>query len=610
MLVGNVWSINIQNARQGVYQIFWRWNHSLTYAMFKPEFSIYKGIPEMNGNPSLALNISPMDHDKLRGGFYTSTAIADWLCGWAIRTAHDSVLEPSCGDGVFLSAAVGRLRKLGVDNRAINRQLAGVELFPTEVEKSRHRLVALMGEVKGIIHCGDFFQWAIENSDNKYHCVVGNPPFIRYQNFPEPSRSRAMSIMRQAGLSPNKLTNIWVPFVVAATNLLLPGGRLALVLPAELLQVSYAAQLRAFLVEQFESIDIVTCNQMIFARALQEVVLFLGDGRKRAKSPDIPCSINLWETENVEKITATDLLSPEIQRERKIVNHDNEKWLKYFLSQSEIALMRELRESSLSLELKHYATVDVGVVTGRNEFFVLNKSDINLHKLNNYTISLIGRACQLKGAIIEREEYLSLAEEGHKVFLFYPRPLFNNGLSFDTKRYIASGEKKGFNLTYKCSIRSPWYIVPSVWNPDFFLFRQIYDFPRVVINRIDATSTDTIHRLNCKIDKNLFLSNFYTHLTAASSEIEGRSYGGGVLELEPTEAERLLMPGTIGTGLDPVEIDQLIRAARLDDVLLENDKRILIGGLGLSSQDCRTLRNIWLKMRNRRQSRKKRGKLN
>lgn len=564
----------------------------------------------MSHGPSLALDISPMDHDKLRGGFYTSASIANWLCGWAIRTAQDSVLEPSCGDGVFLCAAVGSLRKLGTDNKAISSQLAGIELFPSEVEKSRNRLTSLVGEIKDNIHCGDFFHWALQNIDRKYNCVVGNPPFIRYQNFPEPSRSRAMSIMRQAGLSPNKLTNIWVPFVVAATNLLLPGGRLALVLPAELLQVSYAAQLRAFLVEQFESINIVACNQMIFERAEQEVVLFLADGRKSVNSPEIPCSINLWEAEDVEKIIATDLLSIEIQRDRKIVNHDNEKWLKYFLTQSEIALMRELRESSLSLELKHYAKVDVGVVTGKNEFFVLSKNDINLYKLDNYTIPLIGRACQLKGAIIDREEYLLLAEEGHKVFLFYPRPLLNNGLSFDAKRYIAAGEKRGFNLTYKCSVRSPWYIVPSVWNPDFFLFRQIYDFPRIVINRIDATSTDTIHRLNCKIDKNLFISNFYTHLTAASSEIEGRSYGGGVLELEPTEAERLLMPGAIGPGLDPMEIDHLIRAGRLDDVLLENDKRILIGGLGLSSEDCRTLRNIWVKMRNRRQSRKKRSKLN
>ncbi len=572
--------------------------------------TIKKGVRYMSGNPTSVESISSRDQDKLRGGFYTPAEIAEWLCNWAILSPKDTVLEPSCGDGVFLSASALRLLKLGAEHESLPKQLFGVELFPSEVEKSLILLESILSDSKSIIHCGDFFKWALENKESKYNCVVGNPPFIRYQNFPEPSRSQAMSIMKKVGLSPNKLTNIWVPFVVASTDLLLPGGRLALVLPAELLQVSYASQLRSFLVDQFECIDIVACNQMIFHRAEQEVVLFLADGRKNKTRESGSTSINFREAKNIEEIIGIDLHSPDLKNDRKVVNHDNEKWLKYFLTPHEISLMRELRESSITAELKNYAKVDVGVVTGRNEFFVLSKNDVNLYRLERYIIPLIGRSCQLRGSIIEKEEYLFLAEEGHKVFLFYPSPLLNNGLSPEVKRYIADGEKKEVHKGYKCSIRHPWYIVPSVWNPDFFFFRQIYDFPRIVLNRIDAPSTDTIHRLICKIDKSIFLSNFYTHLTAASSEIEGRSYGGGVLELEPTEAERLLMPGQLGKGLIPEEIDKLIRAGRLDDVLLENDKRVLIDSLGLSQEDCRILRNIWLKMRNRRQSRKKRNKSN
>lgn len=90
----------------------------------------------------------------------------------------------------------------------------------------------------------------------------------------------------------------------------------------------------------------------------------------------------------------------------------------------------------------------------------------------------------------------------------------------------------------KCSIRKPWYAVPSIWVPDGFAFRQIYDFPRLVVNNAAATSTDTIHRLTCEDPEGL-VSTSLTYLTGASAEIEGRSYGGGVLELEPTEAERI-----------------------------------------------------------------------
>ena len=549
--------------------------------------------------------ISLKDYDKLRGGFYTPAKIAEWLCNWAIRTPADTILEPSCGDGAFLSPAISRLQKLGAAPEAITKQILGIELIPKEAEKSRLACASILPYSKEIIDCGDFFAWALKNESIQYNCIIGNPPFIRYQNFPEPSRSLAMSILKRVGLSPNKLTNIWVPFVVASTRLLFPGGRLAFVLPAELLQVSYSAQLRSFLVEQFECIDIIACNQMIFDRAEQEIVLCLADGRKGRINESNHCLIDLWEAHSVEEILSSDPLSMDRKRERKIVNHDNEKWLKYFLTAKEISLMRELRESMATVELKVYGNVDVGVVTGRNEFFVLNKNEVRFYGIEAYTYPLIGRACQLKGSKIGQEEYLSLAEKGHRVFLFSSSSLENNGLSHEAKSYITYGEKRGFNKGYKCSIRFPWYSVPSIWNPDFFFFRQIYDFPRIVLNQIGATSTDTIHRLICNVDKNLFISNFYTHLTAASSEIEGRSYGGGVLELEPNEAERLLLPSKLRNGLPADEIDKLVREGKLQNVLLENDKKILIDGLGLSKRDCQTLQNIWMRMRNRRQSRKK-----
>ncbi len=166
------------------------------------------------------------------------------------------------------------------------------------------------------------------------------------------------------------------------------------------------------------------------------------------------------------------------------------------------------------------------------------------------------------------------------------------------------GEDRGHHLGYKCSIRNPWYTVPSVWVPDCFFFRQIYDFPRAVLNGARAVSTDTVHRMRCRRDPTATLENVYTHLTAASAEIEGRSYGGGVLELEPTEAERLLTPMTLRNGVPVAEIDRMVRAGKLAEVLNENDRAIL-RPMGLARTECAMLRGIWEKMRERRLSRKK-----
>jgi adenine-specific DNA methylase len=544
--------------------------------------------------------------DKLRGGYYTSPVIAKHLCDWAIRSKKDHVLEPSCGDGVFLEAAAHRLIELGTAEDHISRQLAGVEIIPAEATIAIQSLEKAIGRHEpDVVHMDDFFSWINANLNERFDAVVGNPPFIRYQNFPEPSRSDAMSLLNSLGFRPNKLTNTWVPFVAGSTVCMAPGGRLAMVLPAELLQVSYASQLRSFLVDRFERIDILTCNDLLFERAEQEIVLFLAEGYREKDDSKI-CRINLSEVPKIEELFKK--IANLGEDEEKLVNHESEKWLKYFLTSTEIAFMRELRYSEDIVNFSHHAAIDVGIVTGRNEFFVLSKNEIESYSLGDYVIPLVGRSAQLKGSIIKKKEWKELAEVGERVYLLHIDPNSNGSLPDGVKKYIALGEEEKFHTGYKCSIRTPWYKVPSVWEPDCFLFRQIYDFPRVILNMAGAVSTDTIHRMTCKSSRKKFVPNLYTHLTAASAEIEGRSYGGGVLELEPTEAEKLLTPKQLTEGLPIEEIDQLIRAGKIQEMLEENDNRILVDGLGLSKKDCTMLKDIWAKMRDRRKSRSRRKK--
>jgi len=364
---------------------------------------------------------------------------------------------------------------------------------------------------------------------------------------------------------------------------------MALVLPAELLQVSYAAQLRAFLIDRFERIDVVACNELFFEKAEQEVVLLLAEGCRPTGS-STPAAIALVETEAVLDVTAHTPSHVLRNAEAKAVANTSEKWLKYFLSAAEIEFMRELRESEAVTTLKSHGSIDVGVVTGKNEFFVLTAQQVETWGLQKHVVPLASRTAHLKGAVLDEDEWSRLSAAGDRVHLLVLTAADEPHLSARVRRYIATGETHGFDQGYKCSIRKPWYGVPSVWRPDGFFFRQIYDFPRVVANRAGATATDTIHRLKAE-KPDALIGNLYTHLAGASAEIEGRSYGGGVLELEPTEAERLLVPQTLGESLPLGEVDRLVRAGRLAEVLTEND-RLLLRSLGLSNADCEMLRNI------------------
>jgi len=213
---------------------------------------------------------------------------------------------------------------------------------------------------------------------------------------------------------------------------------------------------------------------------------------------------------------------------------------------------------------------------------------------------------QLKGSLFSNDDWHSLAAGSDRVHLLNISKEQASTLSEKLRRYIEDGEQKEFHKGYKCSIREPWYKVPSVWVPDGFSFRQIYDFPRMVLNESGATSTDTIHRMRSHgAEPERIIANTYTWLTAASAEIEGRSYGGGVLELEPTEAEKLLMPAQLNGAMPLKEVDQLVRLGRLDIVLEENARIILREHMGLTSAECELLKSVWIKMRDRRNSRRR-----
>jgi len=538
---------------------------------------------------------------KLRGGYYTPPPVALWLARWAIRSGTDRILEPSCGDGAFLTAAATALGQRKAQSSKRPDQIVAIELLEEEAARARTRA----SDVTRVV-TGDFFEWLdAKAKSDQFDVVLGNPPFIRYQNFPEPSRSLAMEFLKEQGLRANRLTNIWVPFIVGAMSVLRKGGRLAMVVPAELLQVTYAGQLRQRLADSFRRVTIYACNEMFFDNAEQEVVLLLAEGKTAGVDPTNKCDISLVAADSVAEVLRSNPRSAKGRPQPKYLQHDTEKWLKYFLDAAEIDFMRSLRDHEQVGTLGEHGTVDVGVVTGNNQFFVLNQQQVDAFDVAEFVVPLVGRSSQLSGTVLKKKELVSLAKEGKPVFLLHLSQHDCQRFTPGLRRMIADGESRGVHRGYKCSIRNPWYNVPAVWEPDCFFFRQIYDFPRVVINKASATSTDTIHRIRCAPPASKIASNLYTHLTAASAEIEGRSYGGGVLELEPTEAERLLVPRVLNGAMPIDEADRMVRAGRLEEVLEHNDKVVLRDSLGLRPADCGMLKQIWEKMRNRRTSRRR-----
>ena len=546
-----------------------------------------------------------VDNDKLRGGYYTPKPIADFICRWAITSPDDRALEPSCGDGNFLEAAIERYLELGVAQKDLPGKIQGVELSEVEADKAQER-ISRYGLNDTTVVNSDFFRFVRQNDETRYDVVVGNPPFIRYQSFPEEHRNRAVTLMAEVGLIPNKLTNIWVPFLVISASLLNDTGRLGMVIPAELFQVKYAADTRVFLSKFFERITIVTFRKLVFDTIQQEVVLLLCE----KKVPD-RAGIRVVELDGLADLQAVDL-EKLLDKPVKKIEHNTEKWTKYFLNETEIELLRRIKADDRIQTCGDYMDVDVGVVTGRNEFFMMNGKQVATWQVQPYLRPVVSKSPHLKGITFKTEDYTTNEESGYPVHLFLPPNQAFEDLPEACRQYIVYGEGKQYNTGYKCQIRKRWYITPSLKVPDGFALRQVNEFPKLALNEADALPTDTIHRVRFKpgVNGELAVVSFLNSLTFAFSEILGRSYGGGVLTFEPTEVEELPMPFLFDSKIDLHEIDALMRQKKIHQVLDIVDKALLIDQLGFSADEVVQFRAIWKKLSGRRIGRKSKAVIN
>src|SRR5690606_34849786 len=92
---------------------------------------------------------------------------------------------------------------------------------------------------------------------------------------------------------------------------------------------------------------------------------------------------------------------------------------------------------------------------------------------------------------------------------------------------------------------------------------------------------------------------FINSLTALSAELEGRHYGGGVLELVPSEIEKLLLPLPSKAKISLKDLDKKVRTESAHGALEANSREVL-GGLGLSATKQAIVFNGWKRLRNRR----------
>jgi adenine-specific DNA-methyltransferase len=480
---------------------------------------------------------------KSRGAFFTPPAIADYLAEWAVEGDADSVvLDPTCGESVFLAAAARRLADLGVEPERMRKQVLGVDLHEASVVESR-RLLQAEG-LDGSFYTGDFFSELTTGQIGArlplVDAIIGNPPFVRYQQHVGLERKRAQLAALEQGVRLSGLASSWAALVVHACGFLAPEGRLAMVLPTELLSTGYAEPVRAWLKRRFRSVHLVLFEELQFSDATEKVVLVLARGSGGCRAFSL-----------VPVTTAVDLRTIRFggPNHLNVAAPEQGKWTDLLLPvQQRQVFDRVIAEHFVSLG--DYGTPQLGTVTGKNDYFCISEPtrreyDIDLRHL--VPVSPPGTK-HFRGLSFTRKDWTVLRDAGEPVWMLMPdEDALDREEHPGLWRYLEKGIADEVPLAYKCRVRSAWYRPPAVPVPDLYFTYMSHRYPRLITNSAAVTFVNSMHGLrlapgtprDAKQALPLLVLNAATMLGA---EVHGRSYGGGILKMEPREAALLPVP--------------------------------------------------------------------
>ncbi len=537
---------------------------------------------------------------KARGAFFTPGPISTFVTAWAVREATDAVLEPSAGDAAFLVQATHRLRDLSGAS-ASRPQVTGVEIHPHSARLARARVEKAGGDPTVIE--SDFF---LVPPRPDYDVVIGNPPYIRYQDFAGEARTRSRVAALKAGVSLTALASSWAAFTIHSALFLRRGGRMGLVLPAELLSVNYAASVRRFLFERFRSVELVLFTDQVFPGAEADVLLLLADGFDEGPTDQAV----IHQAHDAEALGA--MGRPSTWRPPDPA----EKWTSLLMDPDAARPLQSLRDRALFTDLEAWGDTTLGMVTGNNNYFALSPArvkELGLRRSDLVRLSPPGSA-HLRGLELSLADLGRLGRRGRLTWLFRPsgRP------SSAALAYVEAGHSAGVDRAYKCRVRRPWYQVPLLQPADLLLTYMNADTPRLTTNTAGVHHLNSVHGVYLRDDvaalgRELLPLASVNSVTLLHAEIVGRSYGGGILKLEPREADGWAVPSPdlLQRRARPLravrdEVAGLLNIGALSQAAAAVD-RALFGRL-LTTSDLRVVRGAHQAMTQRRSTRGKSGR--
>ena len=488
---------------------------------------------------------------KLRGGFYSPPQLVriclDRVAALTAGQEGLRLLEPSAGDGAFIRGLAGHPLSARV------AEVTAVEVDPAEAAKCADALRPAPFAGRVIAH-------SVLNGARpllgRYDVAAGNPPFVRFQFLTGDDRAGLPAVARESGVRLGGVANLWLPVLLTALTRLAEGGAFAFIVPAECFTGVSAGSLRQWLTRHTSALHADLFPPGSFPGVLQEVVVLsgrIGSPEPAGRAPGLRVSEHRaagpagW-------VHAIDENAPT--------------WTRYLLTPGQLDAVAEASSLPAFRRFAEAGRLTVATVTGANEYFCVDDAVLAQFGLAPWALPLLPRIRHAPGLVFTTGDQQAAQPQRRRWLLSFAAGLASPEDVPLARRYLRAGEERGLQHRYKCRIRTPWYRVPVIRPGSLLLSKRSHRFPRLVLNAAGVVTTDTIYQgtltaASAGREPDL-VAGFHNTVTLLTAEMEGRSFGGGVLELVPTEIGRLLVPVVPGLRAALPRLDAHLRAAGTD----------------------------------------------
>ena len=289
---------------------------------------------------------------KIKNGIYYTPAnlaqhlVNQFICSRTFKELNKSrisIFDPAYGEGALLLAAQDKCKALG-----LKYKLFGTDIITPNGHLGHLKYSSFMKE--------NFISF---NDDRKFDFILMNPPYVRHHRLPKYIRLNFRAKINKL-FKLKAFPDLWAYFLIKSLDHLKQGSNIGVILPWSFLQADYAQGVREWLFDKFESIKILVLRKNYFKGTNERVLLLWLNGFGQKTN-----SIKLGYASRIEESVDYQGLTDAQWKAKKLLSSktdDIQSILKAYMDRFGFT------------ELRRWADVKIGVVTGANNFFIKTKN--------------------------------------------------------------------------------------------------------------------------------------------------------------------------------------------------------------------------------------------